>query len=129
MPGTSPQLLHSFGFSSKRKRIKAMKLDATSAISFGDADLVASVIMAQFGTVLPISMVQAFLEARESGLIIRNTAGKYFAISRDGMINNAADYGISGWSDVIAALFTYKRASAKIQVLRRDNGHATCQQS
>lgn len=106
-----------------------MKLDITSAISFGDADLVASVIMTQFGAVVPMGMVQSFLEAKESGLIIRNTAGKYFAISRDGMINNAAEYGISGWSDVIAALFTYKRASAKIQVLRRDNGHATCQQS
>lgn len=106
-----------------------MKLNITSAISFGDAHLVASVIMSQFGTVVPIGMVQAFLDTKESGLVICNTAGKYFAISRDGMINNAADYGISGWPDTRVALFTYKRTTAKIQVLRRNDGHATCQQS
>jgi len=105
-----------------------MKLNITSAVSFGDADLVASAILAQIGAKVPLGMVQKFLDAKEAGLLLANADGKYFAISRDGILNNAADHGISGCPDVKVALFTYKKSTARIQVLRSSNGHATCQQ-
>ena len=106
-----------------------MKLNTNSAICIGDADLVASTIYFQFGVIVPVSMIRAFLDAKEAGLLIANADRKYFAIARDGNIHNAADYGISGCPDVNVALFTYNRGNAKIQVLRSGNGHATCQQS
>ena len=105
-----------------------MKLNIASAISLGDADLVASAILVQLGATVPLGMVRAFLDAKEAGLLVANAAGKYFSISRDGMLNNAADHGISGCPDVKVALFTYKKSTARIQVLRSSNGHATCQQ-
>jgi hypothetical protein len=105
-----------------------MKLNITSAISFGDADLVASAILIQLGAKVPLGMVRAFLDAKEAGLLVANATGKYFSISRDGMLNNAPDHGISGCPDIKVALFTYKKSTARIQVLRSSDGHATCQQ-
>jgi len=105
-----------------------MKLNITSAICCGDADLVSSAIRAQIGAAVPLGVINAFLNNKEAGLLVANADGKYFAIARDGNVNNAADYGISGCPDVSVALFTYNRGNVKIQVLRSGNGHATCQQ-
>jgi hypothetical protein len=96
-----------------------MKLNITSAVRLGDADLVTSSIYYQLNVAVPLGIIQAFLSNKEAGLLVADSTGEYFSIARDGNFNHAADYGISGCPDVSVALFTYNRGTAKIQVLRK----------